>query len=138
MIEQGSEVPYLSITTNGAAQVQFKKAVLGVRVTPQITPDNRILLKLQVNKDHVTRAKGTAGDTPIISTSQLKTQVLVKNNQTVVLGGIFMQEKREDNKQVPLLGDIPLLGLLFRNHSKLDHHTELLIFVTPKILHGRF
>jgi type IV pilus assembly protein PilQ len=136
VIEQGVEVPYQESASSGATTTQFKKAVLSLKVTPQITPDDRIILDLQVNKDSVGQLvpSATGGFVPSIDTRNISTQVLVNDGQTVVLGGIMETERRESEKKVPFLGDIPGLGVLFRTRSKSDNRDELLIFVTPKIL----
>ncbi|MBE9567751.1 MAG: type IV pilus secretin PilQ [Proteobacteria bacterium] len=130
-IEQGVEIPYLSASSSGATQVQFKKAVLSIEVTPQITPDDRVIMDLAVNND-------TVGDIfagiPSIDTREVTTQVLVNNGDTVVLGGIYEQITREEVDKVPFLGDIPLIGYFFRHTLESDQKRELLIFVTPKIL----
>lgn len=133
-IEQGKEVPYTAETASGATQVQFKKAVLGLRVTPQITPDGHVILQMQVNNDHVSKDKGEAGNIPIINTTEVKTQILVKNGQTVVLGGIYVQEHNKTARMVPFLGDMPGVGWLFRSTAETHSRAELLIFVTPKIV----
>ena len=130
-IEQGVEIPYLSATSSGATQVEFKKAVLSINVTPQITPDDRIIMDLQVNQDTV--GEVFAG-IPSIDTREVNTQVLVNNGDTVVLGGIYEQVTRDEVDKVPLLGDIPILGYLFKHTLESDEKAELLIFVTPKIL----
>ncbi|MBT8129076.1 MAG: type IV pilus secretin PilQ [Gammaproteobacteria bacterium] len=130
-IEQGVEIPYLSATSSGATQVEFKKAVLSIQVTPQITPDDRIIMDLQVNKDAV--GEVFAG-IPSIDTREVNTQVLVNNGDTIVLGGIYEQITRDEVDKVPLLGDIPVLGYLFKTTLESDEKAELLIFVTPKIL----
>jgi len=133
-IEQGTEIPYSQAASSGAATVAFKKAVLSLTVTPQITPDDRVILDLSVTKDSVgERFK----DVPSINTRQIRTQVLVDNGETVVLGGIFEQTKSKEKRKVPLLGDIPLLGWLFRSTTVVDQKEELLIFITPKILKER-
>lgn len=135
LIEQGEEIPYINTVTSGggaAQQTQFKKAVLSLRVTPQITPDNRVIMDLEVSKD--TRGALAAQGQPAIDTSSVNTQVLVNNGETVVLGGIFEQSTEEGVNKVPLLGDIPILGVLFRNTIRRNDKRELLIFVTPKIL----
>ena len=130
-IEQGVEIPYLSASSSGATQVEFKKAVLSIEVTPQITPDDRVIMDLSVNND-------TVGDIfsgiPSIDTREVETQVLVNNGDTVVLGGIYEQVKRNEVDKVPFLGDIPLIGYFFRHTLESDERRELLIFVTPKIL----
>ena len=130
-IEQGVEIPYLSATSSGATQVEFKKAVLSIQVTPQITPDDRVIMDLKVNKDAV--GEVFAG-IPSIDTREVNTQVLVNNGDTIVLGGIYEQVTRDEVDKVPLLGDIPILGYLFKHTLESDEKAELLIFVTPKIL----
>jgi type IV pilus assembly protein PilQ len=135
-IEQGTEIPYVESASSGAAKVTFKKAVLSLEVTPQITPDNKIILDLIITQD----TRGDVVQTPTgsavaINTQQIQTQVLVENGQTVVLGGIYQQQIVNAVKKVPLLGDLPYVGALFRNTSEFNEKKELLIFVTPKILH---
>ena len=114
-----------------ATTVSFKKAVLSLRVTPQITPDDRIILDLRVNNDSVGKI---VANVPSIDTKQVQTQVLVENGETVVLGGIFVADKNSGSTRVPFFGDIPYLGHLFRSSTTSDSKQELLIFVTPKIL----
>lgn len=136
IIEQGQEIPYQESASSGATTVQFKKAVLALRVTPQITPDNRIILDLNVRKDSVGTVVVSSGgvNVPSIDTRNISTQVLVNDGQTVVLGGILETERRDTEKKVPYLGDIPGLGILFKQKSRTNNKDELLIFVTPKIL----
>lgn len=135
-IEQGVEIPYQESSSSGATTTSFKKAVLNLKVTPQITPDNRVILDLTVSKDSVGElvASATGGFVPSINTREIVTQVLVNDGQTVVLGGILETERRESEKKVPLLGDIPGLGYLFKSTTRTDDKNELLIFVTPRIL----
>lgn len=135
-IEQGVEIPYQESASSGATTTQFKKAVLSLKVTPQITPDDRVILDLTVNKDSVGQVvpSATGGFVPSIDTREITTQVLVNDGQTVVLGGILETERRDTVNKVPYLGDIPGLGALFRSKQKTDNKDELLIFVTPKIL----
>ena len=135
-IEQGVEIPYQEASSSGATTTQFKDALLRLTVTPQITPDDRIILDLVVTKDSVGQQVTTerGGSVPSIDTRKVETQVLVNNGQTVVLGGIYETEIIELETKVPLLGDIPLLGYLFKNTSYKSKKSELLIFVTPKIL----
>ncbi|HSQ69490.1 MAG TPA: type IV pilus secretin PilQ family protein, partial [Steroidobacteraceae bacterium] len=136
IIEQGTEIPYQESASSGATTTQFKKAVLSLKVTPQVTPDDRIILDLTVSKDSVGQnvASATGGFVPSIDTREITTQVLVNDGQTVVLGGILETERRETVNKVPFLGDIPVMGAMFRNKQKQDNKDELLIFVTPKIL----
>jgi type IV pilus assembly protein PilQ len=135
-IKQGVEIPYQQAASSGATTIQFKEAVLELKVTPQITPDNRIILDLEVRKDSVGQVIVTSGgvNVPSIDTREIATQVLVNDGQTVVLGGILETERREQEKKVPYLGDIPGLGFFFRTTGKTNNKDELLIFVTPKIL----
>jgi type IV pilus assembly protein PilQ len=136
VIEQGVEIPYQEASSSGATTIQFKKAVLALRVTPQITPDNRIIMDLTVNKDSVGQVIVTSlgVNVPSIDTREIVTQVLVNDGQTVVLGGIMETEYRETETKVPWLGDIPGLGILFKNKTKTNNKDELLIFITPRIL----
>jgi len=133
-IEQGEEIPYQQATSSGATSVAFKKASLRLEVTPQITPEGNVILDLEVNKDS-RGALTSAG--PAINTKQVKTQVLVENGGTVVIGGIFTQDEQNEINKVPLLGDIPFLGYLFQNRVKSTRKTELLVFITPKIVTDR-
>ncbi len=130
-IEQGVDIPYQEASSSGATSVSFKKAVLSLSVTPQITPDDRVVMDLKVNKDSV---GGIYSGVPSVNTRSVQTQVLVNNGDTVVLGGIYETTSAEGETKVPLLGDIPILGYLFRSTSKSNTKSELLIFVTPKIL----
>jgi len=136
-IEQGVEIPYQQSASSGATTVQFKKAVLSLTVTPQITPDNNIIMDLKVHKDNVgdvISTGGLGGTVPSIDTRAVETQVLVEDGQTVVLGGIYETERRETITKVPFLGDIPAVGALFRSKQLQNDKSELLIFVTPRIL----
>ena len=135
-IKQGVEIPYQESASSGATTTQFKEAVLELTVTPQITPDNRIIMDLLVTKDSVGEVVTTerGGSVPSIDTRSIETQVLVNNGQTVVLGGIYETEQGETMSKVPWLGDIPALGALFRSTRVVSNKSELLIFVTPKIL----
>ncbi|MDN5938624.1 MAG: type IV pilus secretin PilQ, partial [Salinisphaera sp.] len=135
-IEQGVEIPYLEAASSGAATVSFKEAVLSLTVTPQITPNEHVLMSLEVTQDTQGDAVSVQGGgaVPSINTRSLTTQVLVENGDTVVLGGIYQQENREVVTKVPVLGDIPLLGALFRNTNTQHDKRELLIFITPKVL----
>jgi type IV pilus assembly protein PilQ len=134
VIEQGEEIPYQVATSSGATSIQFKKAALRLEVTPQITPEGNVILNCDVAKDS-RGALTTAG--PAIDTKHVNTQVLVENGGTVVIGGIFEQNDREDVTKVPLLGDVPYLGNLFKTKTRSSEKTELLIFITPKVVSDR-
>jgi type IV pilus assembly protein PilQ len=135
-IAQGVEIPYQESASSGATTTQFQEAVLSLTVTPQITPDDRIIMDLTVTKDSVGEVvpSATGGFVPSIDTRTVETQVLVNDGETVVLGGIYETESRETYTKVPVLGDIPGLGYLFRSRVVTDNDAELLIFVTPRIL----
>jgi type IV pilus assembly protein PilQ len=130
-IAQGTEIPYLEASSSGAATVSFKEAVLSLEVTPQITPDDNIIMDLHVKKESV--GVIFAG-VPSIDTQNVETQVLVANGETAVLGGIYEQIERNQVEKVPFFGDIPVLGNLFKRRTRQDDKTELLIFITPKIM----
>ena len=131
IIEQGTEFAYQESAQNGATSVQFKKAVLSLEVTPQITPEGSIILDLAVNKD----SPGTVvAGAMSIDTKRVKTQVLVENGGTVVIGGIFELTEKDSVAKVPLLGDIPVVGNLFKNRTRSSRKEEILVFITPKII----
>ena len=132
VIESGVEIPYQEASSSGATSVSFKKAVLALKVTPQITPDDRILLDLSVNQD--TRGSPDVLGVPPINTRNVSTQVLVDNGETVVLGGVYTQSNSYSSDRIPFFGDLPYVGFLFKRTSESKDKTELLIFVTPKIL----
>ena len=134
IIEQGTELPYQVATSSGATSIQFRKANLKLQVKPQITPEGSVIMTLDINKDSVGQAT-TQGFA--IDTKHVKTEVLVENGGTVVIGGIFTQNESTDINKVPLLGDVPYVGALFRNTTKVATKTELLIFITPKIVTER-
>ncbi|WP_415151168.1 type IV pilus secretin PilQ [Piscinibacter sp.] len=134
LIEQGTELPYQVATSSGATSLQFRKANLKLEVTPQITPEGSVILDVDVNKDSVGQATAAGF---AIDTKHVKTQVLVENGGTVVIGGIFEQSDRTDVTKVPFLGDIPVLGNLFKTTTKSSERTELLIFLTPKVVTDR-
>ena len=136
-IEQGVEIPYLELD-DGDATLKFRKAVLSLEVTPQITPDDRVIMDLDVHKDNVgeTVAFGAGLSAPSIDTREVQSQLLVDNGQTVVLGGIYETEKASQVTRVPFFSDLPVIGNLFKSTIEVDDRTELLIFVTPKILQG--
>jgi type IV pilus assembly protein PilQ len=137
-IRQGVEIPYQQSAggSSGGTSIAFKEAVLSLEVTPQITPDNRVIMDLKVTRDNVGQLvpTGSGGFVPSIDKRELNTQVLVSNGETIVLGGVYEQESSDTVNKVPLLGDIPLLGALFRQNSKSSTKRELLIFITPKIV----
>ena len=138
-ILQGQEIPYLQSSSSGAATVAFKEAVLKLEVTPQITPDDRLNLDLVVTKDspdyaHAIVIPGVGASAPPINKQEVDTNILVDNGETIVLGGVYEQTKSNKVTRVPFFGDLPLVGFLFRNTSKSDDKSELLIFVTPKII----
>lgn len=132
-IESGKEIPYQEASSSGATTTSFKEAVLKLEVTPQITPDNRVIMDLKINQDSVGDVD-SASDVPIIDVTQLETQVLVGNGQTVVLGGIYQTNEVIGETKVPFFGDIPYLGRIFRKDVQSETRSELLIFITPKIL----
>lgn len=134
LIEQGTELPYQVASSSGATSIQFRKANLKLEVKPQITPEGSVIMTLDINKDSVgiSTPQGFA-----IDTKHVQTEVLVENGGTVVIGGIFTQNDRTDVNKVPLLGDIPYAGALFRNTTRVATKTELLIFITPKIVTER-
>jgi type IV pilus assembly protein PilQ len=136
-IEQGVEIPYLELS-DGDATLKFRKAVLSLEVTPQITPDDRVIMDLDVHKDNVgeTVSFGSGLSAPSIDTREVQSQLLVDNGQTVVLGGIYETEKASQVTRVPFFSDLPFIGNLFKSSIEVDDRTELLIFVTPKILQG--
>ncbi len=135
-IMQGVEIPYQESASSGATTTQFKNAVLSLKVTPLITPDNRVILDLDVSDDSVGQqvTSATGGSVPSIDTREIITQVLVNDGQTVVLGGILDTTKSKQANKVPFFGDLPLIGNLFKSTSDINNKTELLIFITPKIL----
>jgi len=135
-IEQGVEIPYQEAASSGATTTQFKKAVLSLTVTPHITPDNKIILDLIVTQDTVSEV--TSGSAPAVDTQRISTQVLVNNGETIVLGGIYQQQIINSVSKVPVLGDIPYLGRIFKNTNNFSEKKELLIFVTPRVVTEHF
>lgn len=131
IIEQGTQIPYQQSTSSGATAVQFKNASLSLEVTPQITPDEKIIMDLEVKKDKVGQVFNTV---PSIDTQRVQTQVLVANGETAVLGGIYEQTERNDVDKVPFFGDLPFIGNVFKRRTKQSDKTELLIFITPKVM----
>ncbi len=134
MIEQGTEFPYQQATSSGATSVAFRRATLKLEVTPQITPEGNIILDLDINKD--SRGETTAAGIAI-DTKHIKTQVLVENGGTVVIGGIFTLEEQDTDTKVPVLGDLPAVGNLFKNKQRTSKKTEMLVFITPKMIADR-
>jgi type IV pilus assembly protein PilQ len=132
-IKQGVEIPYQEASSSGATSVSFKEAVLQLEVTPQITPDDRIMMDLKINKDNPDYTREILG-VPPVDTRSIETKVLVDNGETVVLGGVYERTKSYQKEQVPFFGDLPVLGVLFKTTSTDDENTELLMFITPKIL----
>ena len=138
VIEQGEEVPYLESTSSGAASIAFKKAVLSLRITPQITPDDKIILKLKVtqNKPGTNYGISSTQKIPGINSEEVSSYVTLGDNQTVVLGGIYKRTNNNTIERVPFLGRIPLVGNLFTHKAIQNKRSELLIFITPKIIKG--
>jgi type IV pilus assembly protein PilQ len=134
MIEQGTEFPYQQATSSGATAVAFRRATLKLEVTPQITPEGNIILDLDINKD--SRGETTAAGIAI-NTKHIKTQVLVENGGTVVIGGIFELTESENEAKVPVLGDLPAVGNLFKSKSRSSNKQEMLVFITPKMIADR-
>ena len=132
IIEAGTEVPYQEASSSGATSTSFKKAVLGMTVTPNITPDGQIIMDIKINKDSVNPDCGATE--PCINTQRLNTNVMVEDGGTLILGGIYQEENSEGVSKVPLLGDIPVVGNLFKSKTRSDKKTELLIFITPRIV----
>jgi type IV pilus assembly protein PilQ len=134
MIEQGTEFPYQQATSSGATSVAFRRATLKLEVTPQITPEGNIILDLDINKD--SRGETTAAGIAI-NTKHIKTQVLVENGGTVVIGGIFELTESENEAKVPLLGDLPVVGNAFKTKTRSSNKQEMLVFITPKMIAER-
>ena len=130
-IQSGTEIPYQEASSSGATSVSFKSAVLRLEVTPQITPDDRIIMDLKINQDSIGEVTAAG---PTIDTNALETQVLVENGETIVLGGIFRSEETNATTKTPFLGDIPYLGVLFRRTEHTESKAELLVFITPRLV----
>jgi type IV pilus assembly protein PilQ len=133
LIEQGVEIPYQQATSSGATSISFRKANLSLKVKPQITPDGKIAMALDINKDTPSSTVSTNAGVAI-DTKHVKTEVLVDNGGTVVIGGIYTQQTSENTSRIPFFGDLPYVGFLFKNNAKIDNKTELLVFITPKIV----
>ena len=134
LIEQGVEIPYQQATSANANSVSFRKANLSLKVKPQITPDGRVTMTLDVNKDTPNESLNTGGNGVAIDTKHVKTEVLVENGGTVVIGGIYTQKTAQNTQRVPFFGDLPYVGWLFKNREWIDDKTELLVFITPRIV----
>jgi type IV pilus assembly protein PilQ len=134
MIEQGTEIAYQTATSSGATALSFRKAVLSLKVKPQITPDGNVIMTLDVNKD---QPGALVANNVQINTKHVKTEVLVENGGTVVIGGIYEQNDRTDVTQIPFFGDLPVIGWLFKNRASTSAKTELLVFITPRIVNER-
>ena len=130
-IEQGTEIPYQSATSSGATSTSFKKATLSLKVKPQVTPDDNVIMNLRINKDSVSPLNTNP---PAVDTKQIVTEVLVENGGTVVIGGIYQQDESSGTNKVPVLGDLPYVGFLFKQNTKRDDRRELLIFISPRII----
>ncbi len=136
IIEQGTEIPYNSATSSGATSVSFRKANLALKVKPQVTPDGKIMMTLEVNKDSPNYNVALTSGVPI-DTKHVKTEVVVENGGTIVIGGIYTQDVSNATTKIPLLGDLPVLGYLFRSNERKDNKTELLVFITPRIINDQ-
>ncbi len=136
IIEQGVEIPYNSATSSGATSVSFRKANLALKVKPQVTPDGKIMMALDVNKDSPRFDVSLTSGVPI-DTKHVKTEVVVENGGTIVIGGIYTQDTSNTTTKIPLLGDVPVLGYLFRTNERKDNKTELLVFITPRIINDQ-
>jgi len=130
-IQSGTEVPYQEASSSGATSTSFKEAVLGLEVTPQITPDGRIIMDLKINQDSV---GSLFNGVPSIDTNAIETSVIVDNGQTIVLGGVFRSEDVKETVKTPFLGDLPVIGRLFRYNNNTSQKAELLIFITPRVV----
>ena len=135
VIESGTDIPYQEATSSGATSTSFKKAVLGLIVTPNITPDGQIIMDVKINKDNaIVCPTNVVTDIPCISTKRLQTQAMVEDGGTLIVGGIYEEENSNTIKKVPLLGDIPVVGNLFKSRARSEARRELLIFITPRIM----
>ncbi len=132
-IKAGKEIPYREASSSGAATVAFKEAVLKLEVTPQITPDDHVIMDLIINKDEPDFVN-QVDNVPSLNTNEIETSVLVDNGETVVLGGVFERVRTNSTERIPFFGDLPYVGFMFKQNAQKDDNTELLIFVTPKIL----
>ncbi len=131
-IKQGFRVPYLEASSSGATSIKYVDAVLSLKVKPQITPDGSVMMKLKINKDSLGPQQSAIG--PTIKTKEINSDVLVDNGGTVIIGGIFEQEEISGSTRVPILGDIPYVGFMFKSNQKSEKRTELLVMITPKVI----
>ena len=130
-ISSGVQIPYQEASSSGATSVQFISATLDLTVTPQITPDDRIIMELEVKQDTV---GSVFNGVPSINTNNIKTKVLVDNGETIVLGGIFTTQVTSSITKTPFFGDLPYVGKLFRRNTSTNDKQELLIFITPRLI----
>ncbi len=135
-ILKGTEVPYQEASSSGATTVSFKEAALSLEVTPQITPDNRIIMEVKVNKDQPDFTRQVAG-VPPIDKNEVNAKILVSDGETIVIGGVFTNTQNKAVEKVPFLGDVPYLGRLFRRDIVTEEKTELLVFITPRIMNNQ-
>lgn len=135
-ILKGAEVPYQEASSSGATSTSFKEAALSLEVTPQITPDNRIIMEVRVNKDEPDFANALNG-VPPINKNEVNAKVLVNDGETIVIGGVFSNTQTKSVEKVPFLGDLPYLGRLFRRDTVTDSKSELLVFLTPRIMNNQ-
>lgn len=136
-IRQGTQIPYQTRDADGSYTTAFKDAVLSMKVTPRITPDNNIILDVTINKDNVDNTRVNADGEPAISVKQVKTQAMVENGGTLVVGGVYQEQISNNISKVPLLGDVPVLGNLFKSKSRNHQRSEVLFFITPRIIEGQ-
>ncbi|AUX62193.1 type IV pilus secretin PilQ [Simonsiella muelleri] len=136
-IRQGTQIPYQTRDADGSYTTAFKDAVLSMKVTPRITPDNNIILDVTINKDNVDNTRINADGEPAISVKQVKTQAMVENGGTLVVGGVYQEQISNNISKVPLLGDVPVLGNLFKSKSRNHQRSEVLFFITPRIIEGQ-
>ena len=135
-IESGTEIPYQEASSSGATSVSFKKAVLGLTVTPNVTPDGQIIMTVKITKDTPVDCTVDSLITKCIQTKNLNTQAMVEDGGTLIVGGIYEEDNSDTINKVPLLGDIPVVGNLFKSRAKKEERRELLIFITPRIMDG--
>jgi len=136
-ILKGSEVPYQEASSSGATSTSFKEAALSLEVTPQITPDNRIIMEVKVTKDEPDFSQAATTGVPAIRKNEVNAKVLVTDGETIVIGGVFSNTQSKSVDKVPFLGDLPYLGRLFRRDLVQDRKSELLVFITPRIMNNQ-